>query len=275
MIDLIKVVILGIVEGITEFLPISSTGHLIVASALLDFQTALEGTFELFIQIGAVVAVALFYRHELWRQISTVHKDRKIQGFWLAVIVAGVPASLVGFLLRDTIKEMLFNPLTVAITLIIGGIVFIIVENRPSITQNNRTHALTDISLRQAMIIGIAQAFALIPGVSRSGASIIGGLVGGLDRPTATAFSFFLSIPILGGATIIDLLLNLDKVQSGDWINLILGAVVSGIVAWFAISWLLRYVARNNFIPFGIYRIIAGIVILILIALNAIPATLS
>lgn len=270
MVEWIKVVILGIVEGITEFLPISSTGHLIVFSELLDFQRGIEGTFEIFIQLGAVFAVVGYYRLQLWEQVRSVPTDKAIQHFWLAIVVASIPAAILGLLLRDWITEVLFSPTVVAISLIIGGVAFIIVERRrdPEADNNNETVELTEITFTQAFMVGMAQTLALIPGVSRSGASILGGMYAGMSRPLATAFSFYLSIPVLGGATILSLILDLNEITSEDLAYLALGAVISGIVAWFAIGWLLRYVARNDFVAFGYYRIIAGAIILFLVITN-------
>ncbi len=264
--EIIKVIILGIVEGITEFLPISSTGHLIVASALLDFQGAVGGTFEIFIQLGAVIAVIVFYWPQLFQQVRTVRQDKQVQGLWLNIIVAFIPAVVLGVLYEALeLDQVLFNPTVVAIALIVGGIVFLLVERRPVVKQPVTTD-LKAITLRQALAIGVAQVVALIPGVSRSGASIIGGMFMGLDRSTATVFSFFLAIPTLGAATIFKLLTSLDQIQPGDWVNLAVGTVVAGIVAWLSIRWLLNFVSRNSFVVFGYYRIVAGIIILILLA---------
>lgn len=270
----LEVVILGIVEGITEFLPISSTGHLLVVGALLESEVTarLEGTFEIFIQIGAVLAVVWFYRQDLLTQARTIRTDRSVQRLWLGIVVASIPAGVLGLLLRDFIKDTLFPqetaPFVVATTLILGGIMFLIVERRPQAQQEPTTKALEDITLRQAFLIGLAQTLALVPGVSRSGASIIGALLMGISRPAATAFSFYLAIPVLGGATVLDLLLSLDEIQSSDLALLFLGAAVSGIVAWISIGWLLRFVSTNTFIPFGYYRIAAGAVIFIMIAVG-------
>lgn len=275
MSELIKVIILGIVEGITEFLPISSTGHLLVFSSILNAEVAarLGGTFEIFIQIGAVLAVVGYYRHDLMHQVRNVTRDTSIQRLWLAVIIASIPAGLMGLLLRDFIKDVLFPqetaPLVVSITLILGGIVFLIVERRPENTKPKTTE-LSDITLRQALAIGLAQTLALVPGVSRSGASIIGAMLMGTNRRVATAFSFYLAIPVLGGATVLDLILSLDEINGDDLIYLFIGAIVSGIVAWIAIDWLLRYISNNNFVIFGYYRILAGFIILLLIAIGAI-----
>ncbi|MBZ0285016.1 MAG: undecaprenyl-diphosphate phosphatase [Anaerolineae bacterium] len=265
--DFLKVIILGIVEGLTEFLPISSTGHLIVAASALDFGQSLGGTFEIFIQLGAVIAVIAYYRAELTQQARTVFTDAGTRQLWLAVAIAFVPAAVIGVLFIDKIKELLFNPTTVAISLIVGGIVFLVVENR-NVVARTQTTEITRITIRQAVGIGVAQIASLIPGVSRSGASIIGGMLTGLDRSTATQFSFFLAIPTLGIATLYDLVKNFSQIQSGDLVNLLLGAVVSGIMAWFSIGWLLRFVSRNSFVVFGYYRIIAGVIILLLVASN-------
>lgn len=270
MIELIKIVVLGVVEGITEFLPISSTGHLIVATALLQpaFSAGVAGTFELFIQFGAVVAVVIYFLRDLLSQARALPTDARVRSFWLNIVIAVIPAGVIGFLLRHAIKEYLFTPVVVAVMLIIGGILFIVAE-RMNIEARGTTDDLMKVSPRQAIWIGVAQVVALIPGVSRSAASIFGGMGVGLTRQTATRFSFYLAIPTLGGATLVDLILSLDEVHSGDWVYLILGAVVAGIVAYFAIGWLLRFVATNRFTGFGWYRIAAGAVILLLVALHA------
>jgi undecaprenyl-diphosphatase len=268
--EIISAVILGIVEGITEFLPISSTGHLIVALALLrpNFVNTLpEGTFEIFIQLGAVLAVVVYYWRDLFRQVTTVTRDVNVQRLWLAIVIAAVPAAAIGFLVRDFVKETLFNPTVVAISLIVGGVVLIIIERRRSPAPAGDQEAdLSGISLRQAFLIGLVQVVALIPGVSRAASSIIGGMMVGLNRKTATQFSFYLAIPVLGGATVADLLLSLNEMQPEGFLYLGIGLVVSFIVAWLSIGWLLRYVARNNFVPFGFYRIAAGVIILVLVA---------
>jgi len=267
--DVIKVIVLGIVQGITEYLPVSSTGHLIVAAALLDFGAGLGGTFEIFIQVGSVVAVLIFYRAELWQQVRAVRTDAGVRRFWWGVALAFVPAAAIGFLLKDWIKSGLYSPVVVAISLIVGGVAFLIIE-RTGLAEGADTHQITDIRPLQALGIGLAQCIALIPGVSRSGASIIGGMLVKLDRPTATRFSFFLAIPTLGGATLYDLLTSLDRLQPGDMVNLLLGAGVAALVSLAAMGWLLRYVARNDFTAFGFYRMVIGGVILLLIAASTI-----
>jgi undecaprenyl-diphosphatase len=265
MAEWLQVIIMGIVQGITEYLPISSTGHLIVAAALLDFQSRMGGTFEIFIQIGSVAAVLAFYRADLLNQARSARTDAGTRRLWLAIAIAFVPAAGVGFLLRDFIKSTLYSPAIVGISLIIGGIIFLVIE-RLGLADRARTAQLTAVRPAQAVIIGLAQMTALVPGISRSGASIVGGLFAGLDRQTATRFSFYLAIPTLGTATIFDLLSSLDQIQGTDWAYLVLGAAVSAIVSWLAIGWLLRFVARSDFSIFGYYRIAAGIVILLLVA---------
>lgn len=268
----LKIVVMGIVQGITEFLPVSSTGHLLVSSAILGFEGSLGGTFEIFIQVGSVLAVIGFYRQDLWHQVRTVRQDSRVRRLWLAIVVAAVPAAVVGLLARDLIKETIFPqdtaPSVVGTVLILGGFVFLIVERRRRKDDAELTHDVYNISLKQALGVGIAQMFALIPGTSRSGASIVGGMLSGMSRQAATAFSFYLAIPVLGGATVIDLLLSLDQIDRDAVLSLLLGTVVTAVVSVFAIGWLLRYISRNDFIPFGYYRIAAGSVLLLLVILQ-------
>jgi undecaprenyl-diphosphatase len=259
-----KAAVLGIVEGLTEFLPISSTGHLLIVSNLLSFEGSIGGTFEIFIQLGAVLAVVGYYASDLLRQARMAPRDPHTRRFWIAIGVAFLPAAIIGLALHDWIKAVLFSPAVIGTALIVGGIVLIIVERLPQRTAT--VHDATRLSLRQALGIGIAQVLALTPGVSRSAASIIGGMVVGLDRHAATTFSFYLAIPTLGAATVVDLLTSLEQVTPGDVGRLFLGLVVSLIVAWLSIDWLLRYVANHSFVAFGIYRIIAGSIVLALVA---------
>lgn len=260
-----KVVALGVVEGVTEFLPISSTGHLLVAAQALHFEHSVGGTFEIFIQLGAVIAVVGYYLRDLLAQARDLPRSRTTQRFWLAILIAFIPAAVIGLALHKYIKQYLFRPEVIAATLIIGGVIFIIVELLP---RRETTHRLERVSWPQALGIGVAQMLALVPGVSRSGAAILGGMFGGLDRRTATAFSFYLAIPTLGAATIVDLLTSLSDVTAGDLGRLFLGAIVSMIIAWLSIDWLLRYVAHHSFIAFGVYRILAGLAIFGLLATN-------
>lgn len=276
--EIVKAVILGIVEGVTEFLPISSTGHLIAAAALLRFDPALMDTFVIFIQLGAVLAVILFYARELADLARGALTAPAMRRFWLALMIATLPAAAVGFALRGFIRDVLFHPVPIAVALIAGGLLLIAIERwrRPSAEPlglarpDSGEAEARAVTLRQALLIGAAQTVALFPGVSRSAASIIGGMAVGLSRLAATRFSFYLAIPTLGGATVADLLLSLDELNSEDLLILLIGLVTSAVVAWLSIRWLLRFVAGHTFVVFGYYRIAAGITILILALLRII-----
>jgi undecaprenyl-diphosphatase len=211
--------------------------------------------------------VVAFYFSDLLGQargllgLQSPDENRAARRLWLAVIVAFIPSAIVGLLLRDFITEVLFEtPEVIAGALIVGGIVFLVLERMPP--RQQLTEELSGITLRQALGVGFAQLFALIPGMSRSGSSIVGGLLSRLNRRTATAFSFYLSIPTLSAATLVSLLGSLNEIQPADWGRLLLGAVVAMIVGYVTIGWLLRFVSRNSFVPFGIYRIIVGVLIL-------------
>jgi undecaprenyl-diphosphatase len=272
----LKVVILGIVEGVTEFLPVSSTGHLILTTEALQLRESLLGTFEIFIQIGAVMAVIGYYRADLWRQTRHIHRDDDAQRLWLSVLVAFIPAAVLGLLFNDVITDVLFSPDVVAFGLIVGGVLFLVVEHYQQTDETgtdpedepdedaSTTAEELSLTYKQALVVGLWQVLALIPGMSRSGMSIVGGMITGLSRRTATQFSFYLSIPTLGGATVYTLLRDLDSITLNDLSLLIGGALVSMVVAWVAIDWLLRYISSNNFVPFGYYRIVFGVIILLI-----------
>lgn len=253
--DIISAIILGIVEGLTEFLPVSSTGHMILTSHFLGLeQTQILKCFEVIIQLGSILAVVWAFKERLTSDIS----------LWIKLIIGFIPTAIIGFLAYKHIKE-LFNPNTVAYMLIIGGIIFIIVElfhKRPSYTPS--TIHLHNVSYNQAFIIGLSQCLAMIPGTSRSGSTIITGLLCGLSREVAARFSFLLAIPTMLAATIYDsyknreiFATNLDQI----WIFLT-GATVAFIVALIVIKLFLRFVAHFSYISFGIYRIILGLAFL-------------
>jgi undecaprenyl-diphosphatase len=279
--SLLDAAILGIVEGFTEFLPISSTGHLIVTSRILGLNST--GTMEIVIQLGAIAAVLWFYRSDLIQRIAATRDSRVAQQFWLKLLLAFVPAVIVGLTVGDEIKDALFSPTVVAISLIVGGIVLWFIDRRPVASDDpdiavkgdryveadgaRGAGGLDQIRGRQALAIGLAQLVAYIPGVSRSAASIMGGLGVGLNRETATAFSFYLAIPTLGGAGLYDLARNFDEiVASGELGAYAVGLIFAFITALLSIGWLLRFIARNNFTGFAIYRVIAGAAILLLVA---------
>ena len=261
--DIFKVIVLSLIEGLTEFLPISSTGHLIVGTALLDFNE-IGAVFEIFIQFGAVLAVVFYYRVTLREHASGIFLDQNVRRFWLYIMLASLPAAALGFFFGGGIESYLFSPAVVAMALIAGGIVFLLVEQLPRFRERSTEPVtpITHVTIRQALVVGAVQVLALIPGMSRSGTTIVGGMLAGMDRRLATEFSFFLAIPVLGGATVYKLLSSLDQLQANELALLLLGALLSGIVAWAAIDWLLKFISRNSFVFFGYYRILAGALIL-------------
>ena len=263
--DWLYSIILGIVEGLTEFLPISSTGHLIVVGDLLrvPWPKSTLDTFEVVIQGGAILAVVVYYWRDLVTQASTIGRDQGVQRLWLGIVVAAIPAAILGALFGSRIKALLFTPSVVAWALIVGGVLMYLIELRP---RKAVTHQLETINLRQALIVGVVQCIALLwPGFSRSASSILGGMLTGLDRPTATKFSFYLGIPVLGGATLLDFIKHRNDLGTAGITNIGIGFVVSFIVAYFVIGWLLRFVSTHDFKGFAVYRIIVGFIILALI----------
>ena len=256
---LLKALILGIVEGLTEFLPISSTGHLILAGDLLDFNDDRGKLFEIVIQFGAILAVVWEYRERLLKVARGVTSDPAAQKFTLNLFVAFLPLAILGLAFGKAIKANLFNPIAVATTFIVGALVILWAERRE---HRVRIQTVEEMSIADAFKLGIAQAFALIPGTSRSGATIIGGLLFGLSRKAATEFSFFLAIPTLGMATAYQLykeraLLSFDDI--GMWA---VGFVSAFISAFLCVRWLLRFISSHDFVPFAWYRIVFGIVVL-------------
>jgi undecaprenyl-diphosphatase len=252
---------LGVVEGLTEFLPISSTGHLIVTSELLKFEGERAELFEIFIQLGAILAVVWEYRARLFRVAADLPRRREAQSFVVALLVAFLPSAVLGLLAYDFITEHLFNPRTVAAALIGGGLLILVVERRHMRTV---THEAEGTSLKQALLIGAAQCLALWPGFSRSAATILGGVGVGLDRRAATEFSFFLAIPTMFGATFYSLVKHWTALESGDLGWLAMAFAISFLVAWLSIRWLLHYVSNHTFQLFAWYRLFAGVAILLL-----------
>ncbi|GEM49722.1 undecaprenyl-diphosphate phosphatase [Deinococcus cellulosilyticus] len=268
MFDWIKAAIMGVVEGITEFLPISSTGHLIVTSDLLKFTGS--DTFEIVIQLGGVLAVLCFYFRDILKQAQGLTTSKQVRRFWASIVLACFPALTIAFFFKDTIQKYLFNSTTVAISLIVGGIVLWIIESLP---RRESTRETTEITFRQALIVGLAQICSLVPGVSRSASTIMGGMLSGMSRSAATGFSFYLSIPVLGGASLYSLVKDLENLGNHGAGNVVVGLVVSFITSLLAIGWLLKFISKHNFKGFAIYRIIAGIVILVLVYTGVISNT--
>lgn len=266
--EIIQAIILGIIEGLTEFLPISSTGHLIVAQEVMGYKDTAK-VFTVVIQLGAIAAVIWNYRTDLVTKVLGLFKrDKSILRFWACWIIATVPGGLFGFLLKDKVSVFAITA-TVGVALILGGIAIWLIENYHSAAKNLSGEVnLEKVTVKKAVLIGLFQMLAIIPGVSRSGASIMGGLLSGLDRVTAAAFSFYMSIPILllaGGYQLSKGSEGFDTV-SGGVPAIILGTVAAFIAALLVIRWLLHYVSTHNFKVFAYYRIALGTLILIALA---------
>ncbi|HJU21752.1 MAG TPA: undecaprenyl-diphosphate phosphatase [Casimicrobiaceae bacterium] len=255
--------ILGIVEGLTEFLPVSSTGHLIVAGSLLGYTGERAKVFEIVIQAGAILAVCWEYRARLIATVSGLASDRVAQRFAINIAIAFLPAAVLGLLFEKAIKQRLFAPLPVALAFIVGAFVILWVERRRrAMPAKVRIDDVDAMRWTDALAVGFAQAFALIPGTSRSGATIIGGMLLGLSRPAATRFSFFLAIPTLLAACAYDFLKNRALFAVQDLEGLAIGFVAAFVAAFLCVRWLIRYVSRHDFIPFAWYRIAFGLLIL-------------
>ena len=280
IIDLIKVLILSIVEGVTEFLPVSSTGHLILVNQFVKLEPeGFSNAFNVIIQLGAILSVVVLYFERLnpWTKSKIrlpknydelngqskayfilSHPDKKTINLWLKVIVGVLPAMVLGLLFDDLIDQYLFNPMTVAAMLLVWGLIIIFVEKR---NKNIKYESLVDVPYTTILMIGFFQCLAMVPGTSRSAATIIGAMVLGLSRPAAAEFSFFLSIPTMLGATLLKLVKNLGGFSGNQWALILIGMVLSFIVAFVVIKKFLAYVKKHDFIPFGIYRIILAVVV--------------
>jgi undecaprenyl-diphosphatase len=255
---LLVAVVLGVVEGVTEFVPVSSTGHLILAGHWLAFPEDKAAAFDVFIQLGGVLALLWFYRVRLWSLATTVPRERGSRAFVAKVMLAFVPAALVGFLSHAWIVRVLFAPLPVAAALAVGGVGLIVLDKAGAEPPEAARAELTDVSWAQALVVGCVQTLALWPGVSRSGATIIGGLVAGLSRTVALEFSFFLAIPTLGAASVFALWESRKLLVAADLPIFAVGLGVSFAVSLAAIAGLLRYVRSRDLHPFGWYRIVLG-----------------
>jgi len=256
---LAKAVILGLVEGITEFIPVSSTGHLILAGEWLRYSGDQAKTFEIFIQLGAILAIAWLYRDTLLKVISGLRHDPARRGFAVNLLIAFLPAAIVGFLVHDLIKTWLFNVGVVAVALVVGGIIILLIERWPPRTT---VATVADISWRTALGVGLAQVLSLVPGTSRSGATIMGGYALGLSRQAATEFSFFLAIPVMLAATGYDLFKSRDLLTAADVAPFAVGFVVAFASALVVVKAFLGFVARHDFRGFAWYRIIFGAALL-------------
>ncbi|MBI3419888.1 MAG: undecaprenyl-diphosphate phosphatase [Proteobacteria bacterium] len=258
LILLFKAVLLGLVEGLTEFLPVSSTGHLILFGHALKFEGPSASVFDVVIQVGAIVAVLWVYRARFWN-VAVSLKEPRSQKFVGVLLLAFLPAAALGLLFHHVIKTYLFNPQVVAISLIVGGVVMLVIDRlRLAVTINDVDH----MGWLTALKIGLFQCAAMVPGVSRSGATIIGGMFSGLDRKTAAEFSFFLAVPTLTAAALYDLYKNWTGLSSSDLVLMSVGFVSSFVFGMLAIAVFIRLIVRVGFTPFAIYRILLGAIIL-------------
>ena len=269
---LLKALILGVVEGITEFLPVSSTGHLILAGDLLDFNTEKGKLFEIVIQCGAILAIVWEYRARLASVVLRLHADPQARRLALNVLVGLLPVAVLGLLFGKAIKEVLFKPVPVAVAFIAGGLIILWAERRK---HEIRIGSVDEMTWSDALKIGLAQTLALIPGTSRAGSTIIGGLFFGLSRRAATEFSFFLAIPVLFAASAYELYKHPDTLSADDLEVLGVGLVAAFASAFVCVRWLLRYISRHDFTVFAWYRIGFGIIVLITAYTGAVNWTLN
>lgn len=265
---ILKALILGVVEGLTEFLPISSTGHLIVVGDLLNFNDDRGKIFEIAIQFGAILAVCWIFKQRIATVIAGLTHSASAQRFALNVIVASVPAVVLALIFGKVIKQLFFNPISVAAALVFGGFIMIVIERRYAQAQSQGNNAIrvTDIdkmTIGDAFKVGLAQCFALIPGASRSGSTIMGGMLFGLSRQVATEFSFFLAIPILFGATVYELFKARHILAMDDVYLIAVGFIAAFISALACVRWLITFIATHDFRGFAWYRILFGIFILL------------
>lgn len=257
---LIKAFILGIVEGATEFLPVSSTGHLVIASQLMGMKDERTDLFLIVIQFAAILAVCWEYRARIFKALIGILNDEKSSNLSRNILVAFLPLAILGLLFGSKLKNLLFAPVPIAIAFIVGGLIILWAERREhTITVNE----VDDMTWKDALKIGIAQAFALIPGTSRSGATIIGGLLFGLSRKAATEFTFFLAIPTLGAATFYDLYKHRELLNTNDIGMWAVGLIASFASAFLVVRGLIRYVSKHDFTIFAWYRIAFGIIVLV------------
>ena len=253
--DTLIAAVLGLLEGLTEFVPVSSTGHLLLSAHFLGFNSAGK-TFEVVIQLGAVLALMVVYAAKLWQVFSTLHKDPASLRFVVSVVIAFLPAAVIGVLAHDFIKTVLFEtPMLIAIMLIIGGVVLLLVDR---LTPPPVVIDATALPLRKALAIGFCQCLAMVPGVSRSGATIVGALMLGVEKRAAAEFSFFLSLPTMAAAVGYDLLKNRDVLDFTAWNQIAIGFVLAFITGVLVVRWLLDFVSHRGYALFGWWRIIVG-----------------
>jgi undecaprenyl-diphosphatase len=267
MSDLMNAAILGVVEGVTEFIPVSSTGHLIVVGALLGHTGEVASVFEIFIQSGAILAIIVLYLQRCLKLAIGFFNNPTERAMCFKILIAFFPAALVGVLTHGFIKEVLFNPMVVAMALIVGGVIMLIVERA---APKPTAQTMDDMTFKTALGIGLCQMAALIPGISRAGASIVGAQFLGVSRRAATEFSFFLAIPTIIGASVFDLSKNIDILTRDDLPVFVVGTIAAFVSALIVVRFFVAYVSRAGFAPFAYYRIIFGSVLLVALILGGI-----
>ena len=270
MLELLKAVLFGIVEGVTEWLPISSTGHMILLDKFIHLGVSAEfyKLFEVVIQLGAILAVIILYFEKIWplkNKNGSLTLDRATLNLWGKIIVACFPAAIIGILFDDWMEDNFFTPQVVSLALIAYGFLFVIIEKYD--LGSKSVQRVEDISYRKAFEVGVFQLFSLVPGTSRSGSTIIGGLLIGLERSVAAEFTFYLAIPVMIGASLLKLIKYIMRVgfvfDSNEMLILAVGCIVAFIVSIIVIRFLMSYIKKHNFIPFGYYRIVLGILVLV------------
>lgn len=262
IITLLQAAFLGLIEGLTEFLPVSSTGHLILVGDLLGFDGPSSKLFEIVIQLGAILAVCWVYRVKLATTVRDLRAEASARHFTAVILVAFLPSVFVGFFAYKTIKEVLFSPLVVSVMLVVGGIAILLIERfRPQ----PRFHTIEAISLKRALGIGLFQCVSMIPGVSRAAATIMGGMLLGVDRRTSTEFSFFLAVPTMIAATVYDFYKNRHGLDGDGVIVIAIGFVMAFLMALLVVRTMIGFVGRHGFAPFAIYRILLGGLMLVLL----------
>jgi len=270
VLELLKAVLFGIVEGVTEWLPISSTGHMILLDKFIHLGVSAEfyKLFEVVIQLGAILAVIILYFEKIWplkNKNGSLTLDRATLNLWGKIIVACFPAAIIGILFDDWMEDNFFTPQVVSLALIAYGFLFVIIEKYD--LGSKSVQRVEDISYRKAFEVGVFQLFSLVPGTSRSGSTIIGGLLIGLERSVAAEFTFYLAIPVMIGASLLKLIKYIMRVgfvfDSNELLILAVGCIVAFIVSIIVIRFLMSYIKKHNFIPFGYYRIVLGILVLV------------
>lgn len=265
IITILQAVLLGVVEGLTEFIPVSSTGHLILLVDILGFQGPPGKVFEIIIQLGAILAVCWLYRQKIISVIFGLFSDKKEQKFAFNVILAFMPAAIMGVLLHDFIKSVLFSPYIVSVSLITGGFIILLIEKKSPKADCN---SIDDIKFRTAFFIGCAQVLAMIPGVSRSGATIMGSILLRVERKAATEFSFFLAIPTMLGATVYDVYKNYAILSFDNTAIIAIGFISAFLAALLVVKTVISFISTHGFVPFAYYRIAVGGVMLAILLSN-------